>query len=183
MSTARRALAAFLAAAVAPGCASTLTLQDTPVTGREVTVVPAGKESKLEGELLVVEKDRLWLRTSNGVRELPLSGVSEVRVKRHGFGARQALTWTGIGAALSGIGMASACSSVEGSSGCGGWGLGTAGVWLLVGALSAPAFEASSRIRYPTPSADTLRPYARLPQGLAAGVAPTSLAEPSKSGK
>jgi len=186
MKTARRALAAILALALAPGCASTLKLQDVPVTGREVTVLTAGKQSKLKGELLVVEKDSLWLRTSDGVRELPLGSVNEVRVKRHGFGARQALTWAGIGAALSGIGMATACSSVEGSSGCAGWGLGTAGVWLLVGALTAPALEASSRIDYPRPSADALRPYARLPQGLPPGVAPASLTsarEPSKSGK
>jgi hypothetical protein len=183
MKTPPRAVAVILSAALVPGCASTLSLKDVPVGGREVTVVPAEGGAKVKGELLVVDKDRLWLRTKDGVRELPLREVSEVRVRRHGFGARKALIWTGVGAVASGVGMAGACASVEDSSGCAGWGLATAGIWLLVGALTAPAFESSSRIDYPGPSAEALRAFARLPQGLPPGVAPSTLVAPPATPK
>jgi len=178
MKTARRALAVILAAALAPGCASTLALKDVPIGGREVTVVTEGKETKLKGELLVVDKDKLWVRTADGVRELPLGDVREVRVKRHGFGARQALIWAGVGGLATGGGMAAACSSVEGNHSCAAVGLVIGGLWLLVGGLTAPALESSSRIDYPKPTADALRPFARLPQGLPPGVAPTALSAP-----
>ena len=183
MKPVRRALAAILAAALAPGCASTLTLQDVPVVGREVTVEVAGSKTRLKGELLVVDKDTLWIRTEDGVRELRLRDVHEVRVQRHGFGARKALTWALLGGAVTAGGLAAACSSVEGDNDCGGVGLVVGGLWLLAGALTAPALESSSRIEYPQPSADTLRPFARLPQGLPPGVAPASLASPPPSRK
>jgi hypothetical protein len=184
MKTARRALAVILAAALAPGCASTVTLQEMPVGGREVTVVTTGKQSKLKGELLVVEKDKLWVRTSDGVHELALGDVYEVRVKRHGFGAAQALTWAGVGAVVTGGGLAAACGKVEGNTGCGSVALVVGGLWLLAGAVAAPSAESSSRTVYPSPSAATLRPYARLPQGLPPGVEPASLTaapQPAKS--
>ena len=178
MKTPPRAVAIILSATLVPGCASTLTLKDVPVGGREVMVTSGEHGAKVKGELLYVEKDRLWLRTEQGVRELALREVSEVRVRRHGFGARKALIWTGAGAVASGVGMAGACASVEGSNGCAGWGLATAGIWLLVGALTAPAFESSSRTDYPGSSAEALRAFARLPQGLPPGVAPSTLAAP-----
>jgi hypothetical protein len=178
-----RALSVVLSAALVPGCASTLRLNDVPVGGRQVTVVPAERGVRVQGELLVADKERLWLRTKDGVREFPLGDVREVQVRRHGFGARQAFAWAGAGAAVSGIGLAAACGSVEGSGNCGGVGLIAAGIWLLAGALTAPAFESSSKLKYPAPSADTLRPYARLPQGLPPGVTPSTLAAPPAAPK
>jgi hypothetical protein len=183
MKTPPRAVAVILSATLVPGCASTLSLKDVPVGGREVTVVAAEGASKVKGELLVVENDRLWLRTTDGVRELPLRGVREVHVKRHGFGARKALTWAGVGAAASGIGLSAACSSVEGADSCAAAGLVTAGIWLLVGAATAPAFESSSKLKFPAASAPALQPYARLPQGLPPGVAPSTLAAPPAASK
>ena len=176
MSRKTRALAVVAAAVLVPGCAPTLQLRDTPIAGREVTVVSEGRTTK--GELLVVDKDTLWLRAKDGVHELPLRDVRDVRVKRHGFGARQALTWTGIGAVASGVGLSAACSSVEGANNCGAVGAIAGGLWLLVGGITAPAFESSSRIDLPSPSAEALRPWARLPQGLPPGVSPTSLSAP-----
>jgi hypothetical protein len=175
VKTARRALAVILSAALAPGCASTVALQEVPVGGREVTVVTLGKEAKVQGELLVVDRDKLWLRASDGVREFALRDVSEVRVKRHGFGAKKTLAWAGVGATLTGGGLAAACGSVEGNDSCGRVALVVGGLWLLVAAVAAPSLESSSRTVYPSPSADTLRPFARLPQGLPTGVPPTSL--------
>ena len=69
MKTPPRAVAIILSATLVPGCASTLTLKDVPVGGREVMVTSGEHGAKVKGELLYVEKDRLWLRTEQGVSE------------------------------------------------------------------------------------------------------------------
>ena len=57
----------------------------------------APAKEQVKGELLVVEKDRLYVRAEDGVREIPLGAVSEARVKRHGFGKSMAYAWSLIG--------------------------------------------------------------------------------------
>ena len=170
-----RALAAFVALLLVPGCATTNTDVSTPVVGRTVTLVTGPGSQKLVGELLVVEKDRLYVRAEDGVREVPLGAVSEARVKRHGFGKSKAYAWSLIGGLVTGGALTAACSSVEDADSCGGYGLVTLGLWLGIGALSAPSFESSSRLQLWRPTLEQLQPFARLPQGLPAGVTPGSL--------
>jgi hypothetical protein len=170
---ARRILALGLLVVFVTGCASA---PKVGVYGRSVTVVTTGTGEKVEGELLAVEDDRLFVREKNTVTEVPLPDVKEIRVKRHNFGARAALTWALAGGVLTGGALAGACSSVEGNSGCATVGLVTAGAWLLVGALAAPAMEHSSRETFRRPLEDQVRPYSRLPQGLPEGTDPASLA-------
>lgn len=171
-SAGRSALASLVALVLVPGCATTNTEVNVPVVGRTVTLVTAKEQVK--GELIVVEKDRLYVRAEDGVREIPLGAVSEARVKRHGFGKSMAYTWSLIGGLATGGALAAACNSADGD-GCGGYGLVTLGLWLGIGALSASSFENSSRIRLWHPSFEQLQPFARLPQGLPAGVTPGSL--------
>ncbi len=174
-ATALRPLAALLATALAgAGCASAPA--KVPVVGRTVTVRMTEGDTRLKGELLFVDKDSLWLRGEDGVREVRLSGVRTVRVKQHSLDGKKAWAWAGIGAAVTGGGRAASCSSVEGSGNCGAVGLVTAGLWLAVGALSAPSLARSSRVELTAPTPDGLTPFARLPQGLPAGVAPSALA-------
>jgi hypothetical protein len=165
-------------AALPAGCATgQAKLQ---VFGRPVTVViSAPEKEKVQGELLAVADGRLWLRTDSGVREIPLAAVREVRVKRHGFGARQALTWAGVGGLVTGGALAAACATVEDSSNCAVVGLVVAGTWMAVGALSARSVESSSLIRLPAPAAADLRPLARFPQGPPDGLDLRSLAAPA----
>jgi hypothetical protein len=149
------------------------------VLGRPVTVVSnAPEKEKVQGELLAVADGRLWLRADSGVREIPLAAIREVRVRRHGFGARQALTWAAVGGLVTGGALSLACASVEGNSNCGVVGLAVAGIWLAVGALSAPSMESSSAVRLPVPTSADLRPYARFPQGPPDGLDLPSLAAP-----
>ncbi len=168
-----RLLAASVALVMTIGCAST---PKVPVVGRAVTVVPDGDRPEVKGELLAVGPDRLWVRGREGVAEVHLPTVREVRVRRHGFGARRALSWALLGGLLTGGALAGACASVEGTNNCGAAGLAVAGAWLLVGALAAPSMESSSRIDLRRPSPEDLRPFARMPQGLPPGLAPEDLA-------
>jgi hypothetical protein len=178
MNPGRRALASLLALALVPGCATTNTEVKVPVVGRTVTVVTAPAKEKVKGELLVVEKDRLYVRAEDGVREIPLGSVREARVKRHGSGKSKAYTWSLIGGVVTGGALTAACSSE--SSDCGLVGLFTVGLWLGIGALCAPSFEKASRLDLYRPTIEQLRPFARLPQGLPPGVTPATLAAVTK---
>ena len=119
-----------------------------PVIGRTVTLVTGPANEKVKGELLVVEKDRLYVRAEDGVREVPLGAVSEARVKRHGSGKSKAYAWSLIGGLVTGGALAAACSSVEDTGGCAGVGLVTLGVWMGIGALQL----ALVRVVEPTPA-------------------------------
>jgi hypothetical protein len=154
---------------------SCATTPKVPVVGRTVTVVPDGEKPRVKGELLAVGPHRLWIRGEDGVAEVRLPAVREVRVKRHGFGARAAMTWALVGGVTTGGALAGACASVEGSENCGAAGLVVAGAWLLFGLLAAPSMESSSRIDLWKPTQEQLRPFARFPQGLPEGLAPESL--------
>jgi len=175
MKTGRRALASLLALALVPGCATTNTDVSVPVVGRTVTVVMAPAKEEVKGELLVVEKDRLYVRAGDGVREIPLGSVREARVKRHDFGKSKAWAWSLIGGLVTGGAFTAACSSVEGEGSCGVALLISLGLWMGIGALSAASFEKSSRLVLSRPTPDELRAFARLPQGLPPGVTPATL--------
>ncbi len=164
-----------LGLALVPACASAP--KTVPVVGRSVSIQTDGEGPKVKGELLAVGSDRLWVRTKEGVRDVPLPTVRRIDVKRHGFGARKALTWAVVGAVVTGGALAGACASVEGDANCG-IGLVAAGIWLVTGALVAPSAERSSYFQVARPVPEELRPYARLPQGLPEGLNPASLGVP-----
>jgi len=168
----RRLVATSVALAMTAGCAS---MPKVPVVGRTVTIVSEGDGREVKGELLTVGPDRLWVRERNGVTEVPLPAVREVRVKRHGFDANKALTWALLGGLSTGGVLAGACSSVEGANNCGVVGLVVAGAWLLVGLAAAPSMEGSSHLDLRRPTGEDLRPFSRLPQGLPEGLAPEAL--------
>lgn len=170
MKRASRLIATSLAVVVATGCATTP--KSVSIAGRQVTVERNGDAPRVKGELLVVQEDRLWIGTRDGVTEVPLATVRKVRVKRHSSDARQALTWAVVGGLLTGGAMAGACASVDGNGGgtCATVGLVLGGLWLAVGALAAPSMESSSYLDLRKPAPDELWPYSRLPQGLPEGL-------------
>jgi hypothetical protein len=174
----RPALLLLLLAAVPWGC-TTVRLQPS-VLGRSVRVEPpTGTQAKpLEGELLAVTDERIWIRSATGVTELPVSEGVQVRVQRHSFTRRKTWIVSIVGAVVSGVGMSAACSSVEGTNGCGTVGLAFAGGWLLTGALAAPSLDASSQIKIDSRRTPDLRPFARFPQGPPPGVDLLALGPP-----
>ena len=139
------------------------------VHGREATLRVGGGDVK--GELLAVTVDSLWLLTrGEDLRVLPLQGVQQVRVRRHGMDAGHALLWSGLGALFTGGALTAACTQVEGG-GCGGVFPVTVGMWGVVGRLFSWRIAASSRHEL-GPVESELRPYVRFPQGLPPGFAP-----------
>jgi len=165
----RRFLALVLTLSTAPGCATGAT---SSVLGRSVTVVPAtGDDSKaVAGERIAVEPDRLWVLGKERVVALPLASVAEVSLERHRMGRARGLAWAGIGALATGGALAAACSSVEGSGDCGTVFLAVGLTWALFGALPALGLDGSAKTRVKPPAPESLRPYARFPQGPPEGV-------------
>ncbi len=160
-------------AALAGGCAA----GTSNVLGRTVTVVPSEDGApKAKGELLAVDRGRIWVRTKDGVRDFDPAALREVRVRRHNYTGGWAVRWGLVGGLASGAAMAVACSSVEGNSGGGCarpaaiW----AGLWVLTGLLAAPSLDASSQV-FLEPNSGRLRLYARLPAGLPEGIDPPVL--------
>lgn len=166
----RKLLAIVLAVTTASGCA---TGAGSTVLGRTVTVVPkAGDETKtpLAGELIAVEPEKLWLLGKEHVVEWPIVPVAEVRIERHRMNTRRGLAWAGLGAVATGGALAAACASVEDAGSCGAVLLGVGLTWLVFGALPALGLDKSATILVERPAAETLRPFARFPQGPPEGV-------------
>ena len=135
--------------------------------GRQVRFA-YGAPRALEGELLAVDDQSMWLLSNGQTRNIPLDGLGEIQVRQHGFGATKVWTWIGIGAAVTGIGMAAACSTVEDATGCGGWFFGMGLGWGVIGGLFSLDVVGSSWAEVP-PVREGLLRYARFPQGLPEG--------------
>jgi hypothetical protein len=160
-------------AAVAGGCAG----RTSNVLGRAVTLVPSEDGApKAKGELLAVDRGRIWVRTKDGVRDIDPAALREVRVRRHNYTGGWAVRWGLVGGLASGTAMAVACSSVEGNSGggCAKGGAIWGSLWVLAGFLAAPSLNASSQL-FLDPQSERLNLYARLPAGLPDGVDPKLL--------
>jgi hypothetical protein len=167
----RKLVAIVLTVTTGLGCATGAT---SNLLGRSVTVVPTAsapaKPEPVAGELIAVEPEKLWVLGKEHMFEVPLASVEEVRVQRHRMNKRRGMAWAGIGAMATGIALAAACGSVEDSEDCGVAFLGVGVIWLLLGALPALTLDKSATIRLPRPAAETLRPFARFPQGPPEGV-------------
>ena len=138
-----------------------------PLGGRviEVKRLSSEKPSKLKGELLAVGSERLWLLAPDGVRDIRLQEIEQVRVRLHGLDGKKAGLWTVVGALVTGAALTVACSMVEDTHCAPALGV-TALAWGLIGGPSALGLEKSSRVLVRGPDFEALRPYARFPQGL-----------------
>lgn len=142
------------------------------VLGRNVTVIPQADAPKVRGELLAVAEGSVIVRAEDGIHEMAIPQIREVRVQRHSFDGKKGWTWTIVGALVSSVGLAAACSSVEenGSGNCAAMGLIVgAAPWLLVGGLSARSLERSAFLSVDFREGERLRAFARYPQGLPTG--------------
>ncbi|MGH7568818.1 MAG: hypothetical protein ACREL9_07590 [Gemmatimonadales bacterium] len=138
----------------------------SPPLGSQVRVSVSGSAT-YTGELLAAEGDSLWLLHQGRVTGVPLTEGVSVRVDRGGMGAEGALTWSLVAGIVSGAVLTAACSSVDGAD-CGDILVGTAALWALVGAISAPSLHSARYLTLTSPQAEQLRPRARFPQGLPA---------------
>ncbi len=146
-----------------------------PPLGSQVQL-KLSSERSLNGELLAVSQDSIWLLQPRGLASVPLGDVSRVRVDHGGMGASGALIWSLIAGVVSGVALQSACSSVSDAD-CGGVLPGTLLIWALIGAISAPSMQ-HARYAKLRAEPDSLRAHARFPQGLPATFATDSLIGP-----
>jgi hypothetical protein len=153
-----------------------------PVFGRpvEIQTLRAGKDNKVKGELLALGSEQLWVLEPARTREVPLSEIEQVRVRLHELDGKRTLTWAAVGGIASAAALTVACSSVEDTS-CGGIFYGSVIPWAVFGGLSARSLETSSRVLIRAPDLAALRPYARYPQGLPAGLDPATLVRKKKA--
>jgi hypothetical protein len=119
-------------------------------------------EARLEGELLAVDTDSLWMMSDGEPFGISLSEISRVRVQQHQANAGGVLAWAGVGALVTGAAMSAACASV--AEECGGVFVGMAIPWALFGGLAA-ASVSGSRWREATACEADLSKFARYPQG------------------
>ena len=147
------------------GCATALgqhELSADPEYGRQARVEVTG--GNVNGELLAVGEDSLWVLANGGLAAIPQTDVRRVRVQRHEFSGGRAMSWAAIGGLVTGAGMTIACSAVDGTSGCGGVFVAVGFSWLVFGGLAALGVENSRWVdinSYPM----ALSRYARFPQG------------------
>jgi len=133
-----------------------------PVMGRDVSVTLSSGE-KVRGELIEAERASLLLWGDTGFQSLALDDVAEVSVRRHSLSGSKLLWWTGLGAAVTGLGMTAACASVDDTS-CAGVFPAMVLTWGLFGGLFGAAIHRGSTVEVPVSPAG-LQPYARFPQG------------------
>ena len=152
-----------------------------PPLGSQASFTLTG-ERNLKGELLAVDQDSIWFFQDQRVLSMPRSEIANVQVDRGGMGAKDALLWSAIGGLVTGFALKTACESVDhsndpisgGGADCGGVFAGTLTLWLLVGAVSSVSLSGTRYRNIPT-DPDSLRAYARFPQGLPAALERDSL--------
>jgi hypothetical protein len=160
----RLTLVAALACAHLAGCATAElgrgTLRGSAATGlgaaevpvRGFGVVVTTVSGTVEGELLAVDEDALWVRTIEG-RSVPIArrGVLRVRVQVEDTSGGSMAAWTTTGTLLTAShGLMLAI---------------TAPLWLLVGIPASALESASGRADVEPRDFDRLHEYARFPQG------------------
>jgi hypothetical protein len=136
------------------------------VLGRDVTLVTRANGPRIKGELLAVDENRVIVGTNDGIHEVAIPQIAQVRVRRHSLDGRQAWTWMLVGALVTGVGLAAACASVDDANGCGGVGAAAVAPWIIFGGLSARSLERSAFLSFDAGQGDQLRAFARFPQGL-----------------
>lgn len=136
------------------------------VMGREAWIEL--DSTTLEGELMAVSSDSLWVLSFTTLVGVPLNSILGVDVRMHNWDTGRMLTWNLLAGVGSAFALSAACNSVDDTSGCGGVILSWTAIWGVVGGLAGIFMVKTSR-REVAPTPLTLQPYVRYPQGLPPG--------------
>lgn len=153
---------AALASCVRPG------YKPSPL-GRATTLYYNAGDITTSGELMSADSNSIWLLQGDSLNEYSLASLRRVQIPRHSFGVRQTI-YAGVAVgAGTGLLLTLACSQVEDAAcvfvlpvitGFGG----------ILGALFAVFNDYSTVYRLNPSDWQTIRAYARFPQGLPAPV-------------
>jgi hypothetical protein len=135
--------------------------------GAEIRILMERGE-RIQGELLAVERDRLWyLASDESLRSASAPELRRVEIQRHTLGSRRIFVWTAVAGGVTSLGMIGACSSVSDGGDCAGFTVVWALAWAGVGGLAWAAARPTRRVG--GDALEELRPWARFPQGLPEG--------------
>lgn len=128
------------------------------------------KPLRLDGELIAVGRDTLWVRGEAGVMRLPLADVQRVRMERHALTPARGFRWAMILGVATGAALSISCSNYhaqEGDSGsCGKMFTNTVLISAVVGGFFSVPLSSSAYQTTVAPNWNELTPFARFPQGL-----------------
>lgn len=137
------------------------------VLGAPIQATMDGGRGTLTGELLAVGGgDTVWVRVGDALQHASLSRVATARIERSPRGMRHGLLRGALFGVVTGAAMSAACKSVDGADGCGGVFLTSAAIATLAGFLAGVDNQSDRYLRLERPTAPTLVPWARYPQGL-----------------
>jgi hypothetical protein len=140
--------------------------QKSLLFGRDIRITRInGSERVVGGELLAVSGDTAWINGRRGVVALLLSEAQSASLRRHSYTPGKAIRMGLISGAISGAGLALACSRTD-TSGCGMAVPTMVATSLIVSGLMALTLLPSASMPVKPISAEMLRPYARFPQGM-----------------
>lgn len=139
----------------------------TSPKGAEVRVELAGAPRRVtvNGELLAVDSNQVWLLVDKRATTVSRASVTGVKVRAHKYGGKRGRLIGLVGGIASGLGLAAACSTVEDAGGCVSFVAVWEGIWLLVTAISAAFMERSSWDALPLTEWSSIATHARYPQG------------------
>lgn len=147
----------------------------------EVEQTKGGRGEPVAGELIAVGTNQMWVAgPARTVRSVSRTEVQEVRVRQHGLTGTKVAAWVILGALVSGAALSLSCSSVEGSE-CGRVFLPVLLTWGVLGVPAAVGFARTSQLHVKPSDWETLRPFARFPQGIPEGLDPATLGSGSGS--
>lgn len=150
-----------------------------PIGGHQVAVKLRSTAGTLNGELLAVTPDSVWVMARDGqTMNAAVTDIGRILVQRYKHRPAVALSVGSAVGLVSGLALTAACSSVEDVS-CGGVLLISLLSGVLVGGLAAHSIQ-SGRYREIPPGA--MAPYARFPQGPPPGVDLNTLGVPPVGG-
>ncbi len=156
-------LAAAILAILGAGCASTTappgflpTAQDSQRVGRGGWITASfgigAEEFGVDGELVAVDKDSLYVLSDGGLDAVALSSIRKAKLMSYRSGSGEPALWTLLGTlstASHGVGL-----------------IITAPVWILVGSSIAAGQSHAPELKRPEHAWAELRAFARFPQGL-----------------
>lgn len=120
------------------------------------------RERELEGELIALADDTLFVLSDSSFQALPRTLVRRARVTGYDPATGLLSAWT--------------VGGIVGTASHGGFLIISLPVWILSGSLAANANSSAAKIEYPDGAWAALRKYARYPQGLPPGLDRKALA-------
>ncbi|HEY2944210.1 MAG TPA: hypothetical protein VGN09_17375 [Vicinamibacteria bacterium] len=115
----------------------------------------------VEGELIAVSDDRVYVLTDSGLVDVPHESVAKAILAAYATGEGQLAGWGALGTLST---LSHGIYLVI-----------TAPIWIIAGIMAAAGESRAGLVRYPEKPLTSFRLYARFPQGLPAGLEASAL--------